>query len=59
MLAEPCRTSAGDRARKALQALVLIILIVLFASLVALAAFETASFRPDIRCLVVVTGGAS
>lgn len=59
MFVEPCRTSVVGRVRKALHALALIILIVTFALLMALAACETASARPDIRCLVVVTGGAS
>ncbi|MBR3325861.1 MAG: hypothetical protein IKG22_00870 [Atopobiaceae bacterium] len=59
MLAEPCRTSAEGRVRRALQALALIILIVTFALLVAMAACETASLRPNIRCLVIVAGGAS
>ena len=59
MLAEPCRTSAEGRVRRALQALALITLIVTFALLVAMAACETASLRPDIRCLAIVVGGAS
>ena len=59
MLAEPCRTSAEGRVRSALQALALITLIVTVALLVAMAACETASLRPNIRCLVIVAGGAS
>ena len=59
MLAEPCRTSAGGLVRRALQALGLITLIVTFTLLVAMAACETTSLRPNIRCLVIVAGGAS
>ncbi len=59
MLAEPCRASAESRVRRTLQALALITLIVTFTLLVAMAACETASLRPNIRCLVIVAGGAS
>ena len=59
MLAEPCRTSAEIQVRRTLQALALITLIVTFALLVVMAACETTSLRPNIRCLVIVVGGAS
>ena len=42
-----------------LQALALITLIVTFVLLVAMAACEIASFRPNIRCLVIMAGDAS
>lgn len=59
MLAEPCRTSAESRVRRALQVLALITLIMTFALLVAMAACEIASLRQNIRCLVILAGGAS
>lgn len=59
MPVEPCSMSAEARVRNTFRALEIIVLVATLVLLLLYASVEAAGMRPNIRCVVVVAGGAS